>query len=290
MSLFFQLIMSGISIGLVYATIALGLLLLSRAAGVMNFGQGNILAMGAFVGYYLMVKTDIQSPFLMIAVACIIFICVGIIFGAVCFLPFKRTKWPQAMMIATIGAGTVISELCLKLVTKQSKSLPPVIPGTLKIGGFVIQYQLIVIFFAMALMMLLIYIFYEKLYCGRIMSAAAQNKYTADLLGIPTNLTTLLSFCIVVMMVGFTGWLIAPMYFVRSSLSEFQGKAFAALVIGGFGGFKSAIVGGLLIGIAEALSTYVTTSYKDVVVYGFLCLVLAVRPQGLFARKSGSKV
>jgi len=113
------------------------------------------------------------------------------------------------------------------------------------------------------------------------MAAAAQNKYAADLIGIPTNLTTLITFCLVVIMVGFSGWLLAPIYYVSSSLSMFQARAFASVVIGGFGSLNGAIVGGIVVGLIEAYSTYFTSTYKDVFVFGCLLLMLVFRPTGI---------
>ena len=222
---------------------------------------------------------------LSIILAVLVLIVVGIIFCSVCFFPFKRTKWPQAMLICTIGAGTVISECCLHFITTETKSVDPIIPGSLQLGSFIIPYQYFFIFGITALMMIGLWLLFDKAYCGRIMTAAAQNKYAADLLGIPTNLTTMLTFCIVVLMVGAAGWLLAPVYRVSNSLSIFQARAFAALVIGGFGSLPGAIAGGVIVGLIESYSTYVTTTYKDVIVFGALLLVLAVRPQGLFGSK-----
>jgi branched-chain amino acid transport system permease protein len=274
--------MSGLVVGLVYALIAMGLMLLIRAAGVMNFAQGNMLAMGAYVGFVLMYRAGISSPLLQIFAGAAFFVVFGIVFCGVCFLPFKGSKWPQAMMVSTVGAGTVISQLCILLVSRLNEKMDPIIPGSMKIGGFVFQYQYFIVLIAAALMIAGVYLLFEKLYIGRIMSAAAQNKYAAVLIGIPATLTTVITFCIVSLMVGFAGWLIAPIYFVRVTLSTFQAKAFAAIVVGGYGSLKGSVVGGIVIGLIEAYSTYFSSIYRDVIVFCFLILVLVVRPQGFF--------
>ena len=287
MALFLQQTLTGVSVGLVYATVAMGLMLLLRAAGVMNFAQGNLLAMGAYIAFLFIEKLQLSSGVLLFLAALAIFMLVGCVFCGVCFLPFKRAKWPQAMMICTIGAGTVISECCLQFITTETRSVRPIIEGAVSLGGFVIPYQYLFIFAAMLLMMGGLYFLFDKMYCGRVMTAAAQNKYAADLLGIPTNLTTMVTFCIVVCMVGFSGWLLAPIYRVSASLSTFQARAFASVVIGGFGSLPGAVIGGIIVGLIEAYSTYFTTTYKDVVVFGCLLLVLAIRPQGIIP--SGTK-
>lgn len=285
MILFLQQTLTGICVGLAYAMVAMGLILLLRAAGVMNFAQGNLMALGAYLAYLFLERLEL-NPALAILLAVIALIAVGILFCCVCFFPFKRAKWPQAMLICTIGAGTVISECCLAFITKETKSVDPIVAGSLKIGSFIIPYQYFFIFGVTALMMVGLWLLFDKAYCGRVMSAAAQNKYAADLLGIPTNLTTLVTFCIVVLMVGVAGWLLAPVYRVSTSLSIFQARAFASLVIGGFGSLPGAIVGGVIVGLIESYSTYFTTTYKDVVVFGALLLVLAFRPQGILGSKT----
>lgn len=284
MILFLQQTLTGICVGLAYAMVAMGLILLLRAAGVMNFAQGNLMALGAYLAYLFLERLEL-NPALAILLAVITLIAVGVLFCCVCFFPFKRAKWPQAMLICTIGAGTVISECCLAFITKETKSVDPIVAGSLKIGSFIIPYQYFFIFGVTALMMVGLWLLFDKAYCGRVMSAAAQNKYAADLLGIPTNLTTLVTFCIVVLMVGVAGWLLAPVYRVSTSLSIFQARAFASLVIGGFGSLPGAIVGGVIVGLIESYSTYFTTTYKDVVVFGALLLVLAFRPQGILGSK-----
>lgn len=284
MILFLQQTVTGICVGLAYAMIAMGLILLLRAAGVMNFAQGNLMALGAYFAYLFLGKLHL-NPAIAVILAILSLIAVGIVFCCVCFFPFKRTKWPQAMLICTIGAGTVISECCLCFITTETKSVDPIVAGSLHLGSFIIPYQYFFIFGVTALMMVGLWLLFDKAYCGRVMSAAAQNKYAADLLGIPTNLTTMLTFCIVVLMVGTAGWLLAPVYRVSNSLSIFQARAFAALIIGGFGSLPGAIVGGIAVGLIESYSTYFTTTYKDVVVFGALLLVLAVRPQGILGSK-----
>ena len=286
MTMFIQQTITGVSVGLAYAMVAMGLILLMRAAGVMNLAQGNMLALGAYMAFLFLEKLKISSYMLSVLAAIAIFIVVGVIFCSVCFFPFKRTKWPQAMMICTVGAGTIISECCLHFVTTETRAVPAIIDGVLRMGDIIIPYQYIFIFVIMLIMMIGLYMLFDKMYCGRVMSAAAQNKYAADLLGIPTSLTTMLTFCIVVIMVGIAGWLLAPIYRVSANLTIFQTRAFAALIIGGFGSLPGAVLGGVIVGLLESYSTYVTTTYKDVIVFGFLLIMLAFRPQGILGSKT----
>lgn len=286
MTQFIQQTIIGISVGLAYAMVAMGLILLLRAAGVMNLAQGNLLAMGAYMAFLFLEKLEASSYILSVLGAIAIFVLVGIIFCSICFFPFKRTKWPQAMMICTVGAGTIISECCLHYVTTEVRAVRAIVDGVLRIGNIIIPYQYLFIFAIMLIMMIGLYMLFDKMYCGRVMSAAAQNKYAADLLGIPTNLTTMITFCIVVIMVGIAGWLLAPIYRVSAQLSIFQTRAFAAMIIGGFGSLPGAVIGGIIVGLLESYSTYFTSTYKDVIVFGFLLIMLVFRPQGILGSKT----
>ena len=286
MTQFIQQTIIGISVGLAYAMVAMGLILLLRAAGVMNLAQGNLLAMGAYMAFLFLEKLEASSYILSVLGAIAIFVLVGIIFCSICFFPFKRTKWPQAMMICTVGAGTIISECCLHYVTTEVRAVRAIVDGVLRIGNIIIPYQYLFIFAIMLVMMIGLYMLFDKMYCGRVMSAAAQNKYAADLLGIPTNLTTMITFCIVVIMVGIAGWLLAPIYRVSAQLSIFQTRAFAAMIIGGFGSLPGAVIGGIIVGLLESYSTYFTSTYKDVIVFGFLLIMLVFRPQGILGSET----
>lgn len=287
MSYFFQLTMSGLSIGIVYALIGLSLILMLRAADVMNFAQGSFLVLGSYTSFYLLNKTDIASGALRFVIALIFFALVGIAFYFTCIYPFNKSRVGVSGMVATMGANTVIVELCLLFGTRETKSVPPIIKGAVKIGSFMLQYQYIFIFVISLALLVGVLLIYDKMYSGRIMSAATQNKYAATLLGIPTVLTTMLTFALCIVMSGVAGWLVAPVYLITTSIQNFQIKAFAGIIIGGFGSLEGAVLGGVLVGLIEAYSTYITTSYKDAVIYGVLILMLVIRPQGLLKSRVG---
>lgn len=282
MSTFLQLTAAGISVGMVYAMLSMGLILLLRAVGVMNFAQGSFLVLGAYTFFYVYNKLEITGVLGLIVMA-LFFLAFGAFFMFTCYWPMRNSKWSQSLMITTMGASTVITELCLLICGSRQQTMKPIISGAIKIGSFILQYQYLFIFGVSLVIMLAIYIVFEKLYAGRAMSAASQNKYAAELIGIPTMLTTMATYMIVMFCAGFSGYLVAPVYFVRTTLTTFQMKAFAGIVLGGFGNLGGAIIGSLIIGLVESYSTYVTTTYKDLFVYGLLILVLIVKPSGLFS-------
>ena len=282
MGTFLQLVAAGLSMGVIYAMLAMGLILLLRAVGVMNFAQGSFLVLGAYTFYYVFEQLGVTGVPGLILMA-LFFMAFGALFMFTCYYPLRRAKWGQAMMITTMGASTVITELCMKIVGPRTYTIQAISPGSLHIGNFILQYQYLFIFGVSVLIMAGIYVLFEKMYAGRALSAASQNKYAAELIGIPTMLTTMAIYMIVMLCAGFAGYLVAPIFFVRTSLTSFQLKAFAGIVIGGFGNLPGAIIGSILIGLVESLSSYVTSTYKDVVVYGIMLLILVIRPQGLFS-------
>lgn len=281
MTYFISLTIIGICVGMVYALVAMGLVLLLRAVNVMNFAQGNLLAMGAYIAYYIFYRAKFSGiAAILILLAALIFC--GAVFMLSTYWPLRNNKWEQAPMLCTMGAGTAIAELCTLFVGPRQYSFAPIIDGTVNLLGYNLAYQYIFIFVFCLLCMVGIYMLFDKMYVGRCMAAAAQNPTAASLMGIPTFWTTMFTYIIVLVTVGLGGYMIAPIYFVRSTLSTFQSKAFAALVIGGYGNLKGAVIGGLLVGLIESYSSYVTTTYKDVIVFGVLILVLIFKPDGLF--------
>ncbi len=280
---------NGLALGFVYALLSMGLVLLIRASGVMNFAQGDLLSVGAYVTFFL--TTSAGLPLIPMLLVSILIICAFAgVFFSVCYLPVRKNKWFQTKIVCTMGASVVIKESLQLIFGAKTRNVPPIIKGTTKILGARLQNQYLVIVGACLIVLLMVYILFEKLYCGKIMQAASQNPYAAAVIGIPATLTILLTYMIVFTIAGVAGWLVVPTYTLSVGLNTFQLRAFAGLVIGGFGDLRGAIIGSLLVGLLEACGSLVTTTYKDVIVYGLLLIVLIIRPQGLFASRQGVKV
>jgi branched-chain amino acid transport system permease protein len=283
MGMFLSLTASGVTMGIVYSMLAVGLILLMRSTGITNLAQGDLLALGAYTAYYLINRLDL-SGIPMILLMIILFVCFGAIFMFTCYYPLRNAKWAMSILICTIGAGMIIQEGCMLICGSQQRVMEPIIPGSLKVGTFVLQYQYIIVFVMSIAVLTGTYLLFDKMYAGRAMQAAAQNKYAANLIGIPSVLTTLATYIIVMVIAGIAGYLVAPIFLVRPTLNTLQMKAFAGMVLGGVGTVKGAVIGSLLIGLIESYSTYVTTVYKDVFVFGVLLLTLLVRPHGIFGQ------
>lgn len=288
LSTFFQLTVSGVVMGMLYALMALGLVLLIRSVGTMNFAQGDFLASGAYIGYWLSVTLSMSKP-MTIASNAVILVIFGVLFMFTVYWPVRNSSWPQAIIMCTIGASTVISEAVKLIWGPLPLAVEPLIKGSTKIFGAYIDNQYFVILAVTVFFIATIFLLYEKLYCGRVMQAAAQDKYVATLTGIPTILTTAITFAVVLIIVGMGGFLVAPIMLASTNLSRLQLRAFAGVVLGGMGNLKGAVIGSLIVGLAESYTTYITTTYKDMAVFIIMLLVLFIKPSGLFGEKIGDK-
>ncbi|GHS87602.1 branched-chain amino acid ABC transporter permease [Synergistales bacterium] len=287
--IFMQLTINGVAMGMIYALMAMGLILLIRAIGVMNFAQGELLMLGAFITWGLTYQVKLPLP-LMIPAAMLCFALVGVIFMFLVYWPLRNNSYPTATVISTMGAAMAIREIA----TITWGSLPlvaaPLVKGVLRVGNMrIVQYQYLLTIVIGAILIFLVFMLFEKLYAGRIMQAAAQDKYAAELLGIPTILTTAATYIIVVTLASVGGFMIAPVFLVNVTLGSLQLRAFAGVVTGGFGSVKGAILGSLIIGLVESYSSAFTTTYKDAVVFLVLIVVLLFRPQGIFGELIADK-
>jgi len=288
MTLIVQLFVNGIAMGMIYALMAMGLILLIRAIGVMNFAQGELLMIGAFITWAL--TNQLKLPFYaMVPAAMISFALFGIVFMFLVYWPLRNASYPTATVISTMGASMVIKELATLIWGSQPLTARSIIPGNIRIGDVRLQYQYLLTILVGGILIFLVFTLFEKLYAGRMMQAAAQDKYAAELLGIPTILTTAATYIIVVSLASIGGYMISPMFMVNVTLGSLQLRAFAGVVIGGFGNVKGAIIGSILIGLVESYSSMITTTYKDAVVFLILIIVLLVRPQGLFGERIADK-
>lgn len=293
-SLFFSLLVNGLSMGMIYAMIAMGLILLIRAVGVLNFAQGDLLMVGAYIACVLFM--DFKLPFYVaIPLALVFYGLIGLIFMMVTYWPLRRASYAVAPIIATMGASLVLSEGTMILFGSWPRTIAPLLSNskgsalTINLFGTRLQVQFLLIIAVAMVVMSLIYLLFERTYIGIMMQAAAQDKPAAELMGISTLMTTAVTYILVTVLVSIGGYMVAPIYTVTTSLSALQLRAFAGTVIGGFGSIKGAIIGCLLVGIVESFATVKFSSYKDAIVFLILIIFLIFRPQGLIVDKVADK-
>ncbi|HIU33693.1 MAG TPA: branched-chain amino acid ABC transporter permease [Candidatus Pullichristensenella excrementigallinarum] len=285
-----QLFVSGISMGFVYGMIAMGMVLIFRSVGVMNFAQGEFLMFGGYLCYTFNQLVGLNIVVSMI-LACLAMAIVGIIFQRFVYWPL-RTAQVRAIIVSMMGASIAFKEGAKLIWGSMPKNADKLMEGTIQTAsGAFIQKQYLAIILVAVILMVLVYILLEKTFIGNIMQATAQDQYTASLMGIPVVLSISLTFAISAVITGICGGLLAPIFFINTTMGATAGsKAFAAIVIGGFGSIPGAIIGGLIVGLIESFGgVYISSTYQLVIIYVVLILFLMFRPQGIFGGKIQEK-
>ncbi len=285
-----QLFVSGISMGFVYGMIAMGMVLIFRSVGVMNFAQGEFLMFGGYLCYTFNQLVGLNIVVSMI-LACLAMAIVGIIFQRFVYWPL-RTAQVRAIIVSMMGASIAFKEGAKLIWGSMPKNADKLMEGTIQTAsGAFIQKQYLAIILVAVILMVLVYILLEKTFIGNIMQATAQDQYTASLMGIPVVLSISLTFAISAVITGICGGLLAPIFFINTTMGATAGsKAFAAIVIGGFGSIPGAIIGGLIVGLIESFGgVYISSTYQLVIIYIVLILFLMFRPQGIFGGKIQEK-
>ncbi len=285
-----QLAISGVSTGVVYGLIAMGMVLIFRAVGVMNFAQGEFLMFGGYLSYTFNQTFELNIVIsLILASICMGF--VGVLFMRSAYWPLRDAQ-VRAIIVSAMGASMVFKEGSRLIWGSIPVKVDRVIESPITLpGGAIIQGQYLAIIIVAAMIMLLVYLLLEKTFIGHIMQATAQDKYMASMIGVPVIFSIALTFALSAIITGIGGGLLAPLFFITNSMGAVSGaKAFAAIVIGGFGSVPGAVVGGLIVGLVEAFGgAYISTTYQLVIIYVVLIFMLMWRPQGIFSSKIQEK-
>jgi len=285
-----QLLFTGLGIGAIYAMVSLGFVLLIRAAGVVNFGQGEFSMLGA---YLLVVFFNVLGlPYLLgMALAIVIMAGFGVVFAYATYWPL-RFRGGLPVIISTIGASIFLENMVLVLYGPSSVQIDGLFdaPG-IQVGPVFMDSQYLSILVIAALLVTLQYFIFEKTLLGKKLQATSQDKEMASLLGIPVVTMVMITFAYSAAMGGLAGMLVAPILFVSVNMAgAIALKAFAANIIGGYGSIPGAILGGLALGVVETLgAAYISVPYKDAFAFLMLLLFLLVRPQGLFGERIAEK-
>ena len=285
-----QLLFTGLGIGAIYALVALGFVLLIRAASVVNFAQGEFSMLGAY--FMVVLATGLGVPYLLslpLAVAAMAGF--GLLFAGATYWPLRH-RGQLPVIISTIGASIFISNVVLASYGPEPAVLPNLFDSAgFELGGVYMDSQYISIMVAASAMVLLQYLIFEKTLLGKKLQAVSQDKEMAGLLGIPVAGMVLFTFAYSAALGGLAGILVAPVLFVSVGMGALISlKAFAANIIGGFGNIPGAIVGGLALGVVETFgAAYISVPYKDALAFAVLLAFLLVRPQGLFGEKIAEK-
>ena len=286
-----QFIFSGITTGSIYALTALGFTIIYNASGVINFAQGEFIMLGGMSAVFL-AGAGLPLPFAIILAVGITGLA-GLLLEKFAIEPAKNAE-VVGLIIITIGASLTIRGLVQVWLGKGSHALPAFSGDTpIVFFGASLMPQSLWVVGVMLLIVLLLSWFFGRTLLGKAMLATSHNRLAAQLVGINTRLILLLSFGMAAVLGAVGGIIIAPITYTSYDVGIMLGlKGFVAAVLGGLGGGAGAIAGGLILGIAEAMTAgYVSSAYKDAVPFVLILLILFFKPSGLFgSRVSAERV
>jgi branched-chain amino acid transport system permease protein len=285
-----QLAFSGLSVGAIYALIALGFALVYNASDVINFAQGDFVMIGG-MGAVFLLAAGFSLP-VAIALAVVAAVLVGLLLHRLAIEPARGAS-PVTLIMITIGASIFIKGVAQIVFDKQFHSLPsfsgdkPIV-----IGGATLLPQSLWVFGGVALVLVLLWAFIEKTLVGKALLAVSANRLAARLVGINVTAILALAFGLSAAIGALAGALVTPIALTRFDVGGlFTLKGFAAAMVGGMGSPLGAVVGGLLIGLLESFSAgLISSTYKDAVAFLAIVLVLSLRPRGLLGRASVERV
>ncbi len=287
-----QIIISGVSQGCIYGLIALGFVLIYKATETVNFAQGELMMLGAFCGLALM--SFAGFPFWLAVLSAVAAMALfGVALERVVIRPILGQPAFSVVML-TIGIGYVTRGLITMIPTigTETHTLPvPYKDQAWNVGALVLNVEQMVVIAATALLSVLLYAMFRFTKLGVAMQASSQNQLAAYYMGIPVRRLNGLVWGLAAAVASVAGLLLAPITFVHANMGFIGLKAFPAAVVGGFGSLPGAIVGGIVIGLVEALSGfYLPEGFKDIAAYVVVLVMLVVRPNGLFSEQLRKKV
>jgi len=285
-----QLIVYGLATGCIYSLVALGFVLIYKATEMVNFAQGDLLMLGAFVAVMLMVKFGLSY---WLAFVLTIAIMAAFSYSLDAIVLRRVIGQPQfSVVMLTIGLGFIFRAAATMIWGAEPLNFPaPFGASVLAIHGVVISDVSVSIVGGTVVLCATLWAFFRFSKMGVAMQAASQNQLAAYYMGIPVKRVFSLIWAISGGVAAVAGILVAPLTLVDNSMGTLGLKAFAAAVLGGFGSIPGALIGGVLIGMIEQVcGAYFIDSSKDIAAYATLLLVLLFRPQGLFGAVGRKKV
>ena len=291
---FLSYLINVISLGSVYAIIALGYTMVYGIARMLNFAHGDIIMVGGFT-VFTIVTTMGGSPVVGILASVVVCTVLGVTIERVAYRPLRDAS-PLAVLITAIGVSYLLQNVALLIFGSNARQFTSVITvPALKLAGgkLSISSVTIVTILSCIVIMAALMTFINKTKMGQAMLAVSEDRGAATLMGINVNRTISVTFAIGSALAAVAGVLLCSAY---PSLSPYTGsmpgiKAFVAAVFGGIGSIPGAFIGGILLGIIENLAkAYISSQLSDAIVFSVLIIVLLVRPTGILGKKMTEKV
>lgn len=291
---FLSYLISGISLGSVYALIALGYTMVYGIAKMLNFAHGDIIMIGSYVIFFAFGSFG-WNPIVAVLFSMVVCTILGVVIERIAYRPLREAP-SLAVLITAIGVSYLLQQVAQLLWTSNTKSFTSVVglqKVTLFDGQLTISGETIVTIVVCVVIMVALTLFVNHTVPGHAMLAVSEDRGAAQLMGVNVNATISLTFAIGSALAAVAGALLCSSY---PSLSPTTGampgiKAFVAAVFGGIGSIPGALIGGILLGIIENLSkAYISTQLSDAIVFAVLIVVLLVKPTGLLGKKVNVKV
>ena len=291
---FLSYLINGISLGSIYAIIALGYTMVYGIAKMLNFAHGDVIMIGCYIVFTTMSGMGV-NPIVSVLIAVVGCTVLGITIEKIAYKPLRRAS-KLAVLITAIGVSYFLQNAALLIFGADTKSFTSVVnmdPVVLADGKLQITGVTIVTVIACVLIMIALMTFIKKTKAGQAMLAVSEDKDAAQLMGINVNQTISLTFAIGSGLAAIAGVLLCSAY---PTLSPYTGsmpgiKAFTAAVFGGIGSIPGAFVGGILLGIIEILGrAYISSQLSDAIVFAVLIIVLLVKPTGILGKVRREKV
>ena len=292
---FISYLINGISLGSVYAIIALGYTMVYGIAKMLNFAHGDVIMIGAYT-IFATVSMAGLPPALGIFLSVVLCTVLGITIEAIAYRPLRQASSSLVVLITAIGVSYFLQNIALLIFGANTKAFTSVVnvPSLSLAGGQItISGETIVTILSCIVIMIGLTLFVNKTKAGQAMLAVSEDKGAAQLMGINVNGTISLTFAIGSALAAIAGMLLCSAY---PALTPYTGsmpgiKAFVAAVFGGIGSIPGALIGGIILGIIEILSkAYISSQLSDAIVFMVLIVVLLVKPTGILGKKIQEKV
>ena len=284
-----QQLINGISLGSIYALIALGYTMVYGIIKLINFAHGDIYMVGAYVGFYAVTMTKMSIiPALIISM--VVTGLLGILVEKIAYKPLRKA--PRiSLLITAIGVSFFLEYTSMYFVSPTPRTFPNVIDSlSLNIGSFVINGQQLLIFIITVILMVLLTYIVQKTKMGKAMRAVSFDTETAQLMGINADRVISFTFGIGSALAAAGGVLVGVYY---NSIDPLMGimPGLKAFVLGGIGSIPGAMTGGIVLGVIEALvSGFISSTFRDAAAFAILILVLLFKPSGIFGKNTNEKV
>ena len=292
--LFLSYLISGISLGSIYAIIALGYTMVYGIAKMLNFAHGDVIMVGAYICFIATTNKGL-SPIIGILLAMVVCTVLGILIDRFAYKPLRQAP-ALAVLITAIGMSYFLQNSAQLMWSSSTKVFTSVVPkgGINLFGGeLVVSYITLVTILVCIVIMVCLVAFINKTRTGKAMRACSEDKGASQLMGINVNNTISMTFAIGSALAAIAGVLLCSAYPVLNPTTGLMPgiKALTAAVFGGIGSVPGALIGGILLGIIEIFAkAYISTQLSDAIVFAVLIIVLLVKPTGLLGKKINEKV